>query len=107
LVILITSSNWPISTKTIAGSLIGGLKPKLHDLDVGPLPAGAFMRVTGSIPGCPLASTGRRFYFQLYALSTTEHINLQHADAAKLRNRLSNALAIGLLVAAYGRVNKA
>src|ERR1700685_2746300 len=53
LVVLITSSNWPNSTETIAASLIIGLKPTTHSLSTGNLPHHVLAEVSGSLPGCP------------------------------------------------------
>lgn len=91
-------------TPVIAGALIVGLKPKLHELPVGDLPKGAFGLLEANVPACPPRISGGRFVFRLFALSPKQQIRHPQAIGSgfELLNKLIlHASAVGEFDARY------
>jgi phosphatidylethanolamine-binding protein (PEBP) family uncharacterized protein len=88
-----------------ANSLIVGLKPTLHKLQVGELPAGARVLVEHGVPSCPPRLAGREMVFKLYALPHAERISSRSLSSGSLVELMSQidrqALGAGILNAAY------
>jgi phosphatidylethanolamine-binding protein (PEBP) family uncharacterized protein len=100
--------NGSVSARLLAQSLIVGLKPKLHELRTGKLPAGALVGSYGAGgPGsgvCPSSKhTTQDFLFRLYALPRQLHITAGSKRAELLNTLNSEALAAGTFTASYAR----
>jgi phosphatidylethanolamine-binding protein (PEBP) family uncharacterized protein len=90
-----------------ARSLVIGIKPSMHQLSAGGMPAGAHGLNRLGLPVCPPKHEGQEFVFRLYAISREQKINpdaLKSQSPSELLTKISReTLAVGLFTARYGR----
>lgn len=95
-----------IVSPIIAGAIIAGLKPDIHSLKPGALPAGAIGVAARRIPVCPPRAHGGQFIIRVYALSYGHKVSratlTSESPLQLLENITEKAAGIGSLSARYG-----
>jgi hypothetical protein len=101
-----TTAKGTIVNPIVGGSIVAGLKPDIHSLKVGALPAGAIGVAARTIPVCPPRAHGGQFIIRVYALSYGDKVSratlTSESPLQLLENITEKAVGIGSLWAKYG-----
>jgi len=90
----------------VAGVIVAGLKPGIHSLKVGALPATAIGVTAANTPACPPRVHGGQFIIRVFALPYRDRISRATLSSEEplqlLENIAAKASSIGNLSARYG-----
>jgi hypothetical protein len=88
-------------SKLLGITLIGGLSSRLRSLSVGPLPAGAYLKMHSPI--CRRRDKRHGVVFVLYAMATRQPLRkIGEPQLTTLKDIRASALAVGSLPVVYG-----